>query len=76
MEVLKTIVAIDGRVSSVTVPSQSRADVKHKVTLSCTCEGFQYVGYCYHIKEAADVLKADLTNLRERTKQRCVRSHR
>lgn len=76
MKVVKSLIEIDGKASCVTVPSASRPEVKHKVVVSCSCEGFQFVGYCYHIKEAADVLKADLTVLRERTKQRCVRAHR
>lgn len=59
METLKTMVVIDGKVSQVRIPSATRKNVVHKVVLSCTCEGFQYNGFCYHLQSAGMVLRED-----------------
>jgi hypothetical protein len=70
MEKLQTVVAVDGDVRIVTVASASRLKLKHKVLLSCTCEGFRYGGYCRHLTEAACIVRTDAVAQRERTKQR------
>jgi hypothetical protein len=74
---LKTVVEIDGPVRTVKMPSLSRRDVTHTVTFACTCEGFTFAGYCYHLAEAARVLKEDATAARLHTKVRlCLRDHK
>lgn len=73
MSTVQTIVAVPGIVRTITVGSRSRADVTHKVTLSCTCEGFQLGGYCYHLSAAAAVLSDDVRYLRARTRARLGR---
>jgi hypothetical protein len=73
MQTMQTVVAVDGSVRSVRVGSSSRPGVVHKVVLSCSCEGFQYVGHCRHLGEAAVVLCEDTRAARLRTRVRLSR---
>jgi hypothetical protein len=74
MNTVKTLVEVDGKVHQVRVPSASRRDLTHKVVLSCTCEGFQLGGgYCYHLAQAAQVLRDDARFLAARNRSRIGR---
>lgn len=56
---VQTTVTFDGSVRTVRLPSASRPDVNHTVLLACSCEGFQFNGYCYHLADAAIVVRED-----------------
>jgi hypothetical protein len=74
MQTVKTLVEVDGKVHQVRIPSASREGLVHKVVLSCTCEGFQLGGgFCYHLTEAAKVLRDDSRFLAIRTRARVGR---
>lgn len=68
--IAQTIVAVPGSVRSVRVASASRPGVVHQVVLTCTCEGFQFGGYCRHLGEASEVLRDDTRAQRLRTRYR------
>ena len=70
METIKTLVSVDGKVSGVRIPSATRKNLTHKVILSCTCEGFQFGGFCYHLAEAATILREDARAQALRTRVR------
>jgi|WetSurSiteA1Bulk_404760.scaffolds.fasta_scaffold315490_2 hypothetical protein len=73
METLKTVVAVDGKVAGVRIPSGSRPGLTHKVLLSCTCEGFQFGGFCYHLAQAASIVREDARAQAARTRARVAR---
>lgn len=73
MQTVQTVVAVDGAVRSVRIGSASRPGVVHKVVLSCSCEGFQYAGHCYHLGEAALIVRDDSRAARLRTRIRLGR---
>ena len=70
---VQTTVTFDGSVRTVKMPSASRPDVNHTVLLACSCEGFQFNGYCYHLSDASIVLREDGRNQRTRTRVRLKR---
>lgn len=73
MNTVKTTVEIDGKVSEVRVASATRPKLTHKVVLSCSCEGFQFNGFCYHLVSAAGVLREDRRAQALRTRARLGR---
>lgn len=70
METVKTVVAIDGPVHTVRVPSSTRKGLAHKVILACTCEGFKFTGRCWHLSEAVNVNREDTRAQQVRTQAR------
>ena len=68
--IMQTVVTVPGSVRSVRVASASRPGVVHQVVLTCTCEGFQFNGFCRHLYEAASILTDDSRAQRLRTRQR------
>ena len=70
---VQTTVTVDGPVRTVRMLSASRPDVKHTVLLACSCEGFQFNGYCYHLAEAARTLREDGQVQVSRTRARLKR---
>lgn len=73
METIKTLVAVDGKVNTVRIPSATRRGLVHKIVLSCTCEGFQFGGFCYHLGSAAEVMREDARAQAARTRARMGR---
>jgi hypothetical protein len=63
------LVQFDGSVRGVTIPSATRK-INHKVLLACTCEGFQYAGHCYHLADAAAIVREDARAQAARTRAR------
>lgn len=70
MQTMQTVVAVPGSVRSIRVGSASRPGVVHQVVLTCSCEGFQFGGYCRHLEEAAEIAREDARAARLRTRIR------
>ena len=49
---------MSGPVRAVRVQSATRLKVQHEVVYACSCEGFRYVGYCWHLEAGAVKLRA------------------
>jgi len=65
VETLKTVVSVDGAVRVVHVKSSTRENVKHRVLLACSCEGFKFGQYCKHIAEAGQIAQVQNAALRK-----------
>ncbi len=72
-KVEKTTLTFDGKTRTVKMPSLSRPGVTHTVLIACSCEGFQFNGYCYHLSEAAVIAREDARAAAQRTKSRLLR---
>ena len=70
MQILKSLLEVDGKVSQVRVRSHSDASLIHTVLMSCSCDGFQLGGYCYHVPVAHQILREDVIAGKARTRHR------